>query len=135
MALRQWKKNKVWIWRAIDGISRESVGYVLGDRTDKTLKTLVQKVDTGKCTFVTDHWEGVYRCLPQERHITGKDLTYPIEQTNSDIRHRLARFKRKTKASSRSVDMVQKSLKLFHFFQDKPQNIALYVAPLLAFFS
>lgn len=25
--------------------------------------------------------------IPKNRHITGKDLTFPIKQTNSDIRH------------------------------------------------
>lgn len=56
--------------------------------------------------------------LPEDRHFTGKDLTFPIEATNSDIRHRLARFVRKTKASSRSRQMVDLSLRLFHHLQN-----------------
>ena len=60
-------------------------------------------VDNKKRTFLTDEWEGVFGVLPENRHFFGKDLTYIIEQTNSDIHHRLPRFNRKTKASSRSL--------------------------------
>ena len=135
MALREWKKNKTWLWRAVDGISRKALAWHLGDRSDLSLKALLQKIDNGLCAFVTDEWEGFFRCLPENRHFFGKDLTFTIESTNSDIRHRLARFKRKTKASSRSLDMVHRSLILFHHFQDNPQNLANTLNPLLAFFS
>lgn len=70
---------------------------------------------------MTDKWPGFFRLLPEDRHFYGKDLTFPIEQTNSDIRHRLARFVRRTKASSRSLQMVDLSLKLYNHFQD-PDN-------------
>lgn len=129
------EKNTLWIWRAIDGVSRRALSWKLGNRSDKDLKALVEKVDNRRCTFITDEWEGFFRTLPQERHLYGKDLTFPIESTNSDIRHRLARFKRKTKATSRSADMVHKTLKLFHFFQDNAHHVASYMAPLIAFFS
>jgi insertion element IS1 protein InsB len=72
--------------------------------------------------------------LPEDRHFFGKDLTYVIEQTNSDIRHRLARFKRKTKASSRSISMVHASLKLFHYFQDNPENVSEFTNSFSSFF-
>jgi insertion element IS1 protein InsB len=84
---------------------------------------------------MTDEWEGFLRTLPRERHLYGKELTFPIEQTNSDIRHRLARFKRKTKATSTSADMVHKTLTLFHFFQDSAHHVTTYIAPLITFFS
>ena len=80
--------------------------------------------------FFDNYSEGFFRVLPQERHFFAKvfteifkgDLTFPIEQTNSDIRHRLARFKRKTKASSPSIEMINNSIKLFHFFQENHPN-------------
>lgn len=135
MAFREWKKNKIWLWRAVDGISRRALAWHLGDRSDASLRALIQKVDDGLCTFVTDEWEGFFRCLPENRHFFGKDLTFTIESTNSDIRHRLARFKRKTKASSRSVDMVHHSLNLFHHFQGSLQNLEAALNPFLSFFS
>ena len=134
MAFCEWKKKKVWIWRAIDGVSREPLGWELGSRGDSCPKRLIKRVDTGTCTFVTDEWGGFFRLLPEERHFYGKDLTFPIEATNSDIRHRLARFVRKTKASSRSLDMVHASLSLFHALQ-REETLEALLKPLLSFFS
>ena len=134
MAFCEWKKNKVWIWRAVDGVSRRAIAWHVGDRSDASLKKLIRRIDDGKCIFVTDEWEGFFRCLPEDRHFFGKDLTFVIESTNSDIRHRLARFKRRSKASSRSLDMVNRSLILFHYFQDNQKNLQEVIQPLLSFF-
>src|ERR1700691_2461286 len=40
---------------------------------------------------------GYHRLIPESQLFTGKDLTVPIEQDNSNIRHFLARFRRRTK--------------------------------------
>jgi IS1 family transposase len=40
---------------------------------------------------------GFFQSFARGKAFFGKDLTYVIEQTNSDIRHHLARFKRKQK--------------------------------------
>ena len=53
--------------------------------------------------------------------MTGKDLTFPIEQDNSNIRHYLARFRRRSKVTSRSKDMVDVSLRLLHHLAN-PNN-------------
>lgn len=63
----------------------------------------------------------------------GKDLTFPIEASNSDLRHWLARMTRKTKASSRSLEMVGLSLALAHHMRD-PQVMRSYTDPLLSLF-
>ena len=55
---------------------------------------------------MTDDWEGFQRVIPQEQLFTGKDLTFPIEQDNSDVRHHLARFRRRSKVTSRARHMV-----------------------------
>ena len=131
----QRKKKPLWIWRGINGVSRRALGWQLGGRDDASLQGLIQKIDDGKCIFVTDEWGGFFRILTEKRHFFGKDLTFPIESTNSDIRHRLARFKRKSKVTSRSLDMVERSLLLFHFFQDYPQNLQPLIHSFLSFFS
>ncbi len=64
---------------------------------------------------------------------SGKDLTFPIEATNSDLRHRLARFHRRSKVTSRSLDMVHASIKLFEHFKNE-QNLEDMTSPLLSFF-
>ena len=86
------QKNKVWLWRAIDGVTRHPLEWQIDHRGDSTLIKLLTKLIAQTCFFITDEWPGFFRLLPQDRHFYGKDLTFPIEQTHSDIRHRLACF-------------------------------------------
>jgi len=118
----------------VDSVSRQSLGWELGSRGDGCARRLIQKVDTGSCSFVTDEWPGFFRLLPEDRHFYGKDLTFPIEASNGDIRHRLARFVRKTKASSRSLHMVHLSLALTHHLQN-PDALQSYLQPFISIFS
>jgi len=112
------KENKVWLWRAIDGQTRRPLAWVLGDRTSTTVKKLMDRVDDGTCIFVTDEYAPFFTQLPPDRHYYGKDLTFPIEQSNSDIRHWLARFIRKSKSSSRCIKMLAASITLMHHVQE-----------------
>lgn len=63
---------------------------------------------------MTDDWKGFHRLIPENQLFTGKDLTFPIEQDNSDIRHDTARFRRRTKVASKSLEMVDLTLRLRH---------------------
>ncbi|MGH9350728.1 MAG: IS1 family transposase [Terriglobia bacterium] len=85
-------------------------------------------------TFLTDNWEGFHRLIPEGQLFTGKDLTFPIEQDNSNIRHCLARFRRRTKVVSKSKTMVDLSLRLHHHLH-QPQNYAATLAIFLSIFS
>ena len=67
---------------------------------------------------VTDDWEGYHRLIPDDQLFTGKDLTVPIEQDNSNIRYFLARFRRRAKVVSKVVEMVDLSLRIYHHFHD-----------------
>jgi insertion element IS1 protein InsB len=95
---------------------------------------ILSRVDTGTYSFVTDEWGGFFRLLPEDRHFYGKDLTFPSEFTNNYIRHRLARFHRRSKVTSRSSDMVEASLSLFHHLQS-PETLDALLNSFLAFFS
>jgi insertion element IS1 protein InsB len=75
---------------------------MLGGRDDATCQKLLDKVGIEGKTFLTDDWEGFHRLIPEDQLFTGKDLTFSIEQDNSDIRHFLARFRRRTKVVSKS---------------------------------
>jgi IS1 family transposase len=109
------------------------VAWVLGKRNKKTFKRLYAKVKHLKnCIFYTDGWEVFAKVLPKTRHIVGKSYTYIIESNNSNTRHHLGRFTRKTKVVSRSVDAIDLSLKLwqaltlpdvFQHFQQKALSI------------
>ena len=86
----------------------------MGKRDTATFKRLYEKVKhLTTCTFYTDHWDAFAKVLPPDRHIMGKEHTITIEQDNSNTRHHLARFTRRTKVVSRSVEMVDISLRLW----------------------
>jgi hypothetical protein len=94
-------------------------------------KRLIDRVNDGECVLTTDDGAGFYQLLPEDRHFPGKDLTFPIEASNSDIRHRLAWFARRTKAFSRSLHMVHARLKLSHHLQDE-SVLQSYLNPLIS---
>ncbi len=72
--------------------------------------------------------------LPEAQLFTGKDLTFPIKQDNSNVRHCLARFRRRTKVVSKCRTMVDLSLRLLHHLQN-PTSFASYAKQLAAIFS
>lgn len=111
------KENKLWLWRAIDGQTRRPLAWELGDRSTETLGRLIKKVDDGQCDFITDEYPGFFTLIPEDRHYYGKDLTFPIEQSNSDLRHWLARFIRRSKSTTRSIAMLASSITLMHAVQ------------------
>ncbi|MGH8477333.1 MAG: hypothetical protein ACRER2_16475 [Methylococcales bacterium] len=67
--------------------------------------------------------------------MTGKDVTYPIEQDNSNIRHFLARFRRRTKVVSKYKKMVDSALQRYHYLHDNPENFKDYQVVLLSIVS
>ena len=87
---------------------------MLGNRDTATFKRLYNKVKHLKhCIFYTDDWDAFAKVLPKERHIIGKKHTVAIEQDNSNTRHHLGRFTRRTKVVSKRDTMVDTSLKLW----------------------
>ena len=101
----------------------------------KTCQKLLDKIGLEGKTFVTDDWEGYHRLIPDDQLFTGKDLTVSIEQDNSNIRHFLARFRRRTKVVSKVVEMVDLSLRIYHHFHDNLDAFAEKAAVFRAIFS
>ena len=95
------------------------MAWVLGRRDDATCRKLLARTGTKGIIFVTDDWDGYHRLIPSAQLFTGKDLTVPIERDNSNIRHFLARFRRRTKVVSKCPRMVDLSLRLYHHFHDQ----------------
>ena len=101
---------------------------MLGGRDDATCRKRLDKVGLKGKTFITDDWEGYRRVIPEAQLFTGKDLTFPIEQDNSNVRHCLARFRRRTKVVSKCRTMVDLSLRLLQH----PAAFASYAQRLAA---
>ncbi|MBF0561915.1 MAG: IS1 family transposase [Alphaproteobacteria bacterium] len=116
-------------------MGRRTVAWVPGGRDDATCQKLLDKIGIKGKTFITDDWEGYHRLIPEDQLFTGKDLTFPIEQDNSNVRHFLARFRRRTKVVSKVKEMVDLSLRLYHHLHDNPENLASLLAVFLYIFS
>ena len=102
-------------------MARRTLAWELGGRDDATCRRLLDKVGVEGNVFLTDDWEGFHRLIPEEQLFTGKDLTFPIEQDNSDVRHHLARFRRRSKVTSRARHMVDGALRLLCHLR-QPEN-------------
>ena len=83
---------------------------------------------------MTDDWEGFQRVIPREQLFTGKELTFPIEQDNGEVRHHLARFRRRSKVTSRARHMVDGALRLLCHLR-QPANFLQYRDNFLSIFS
>ena len=90
------------------------MAWVFGGRDSATFQRLYDKVNWLKdCRFYTDSWDAFSKVLPSERHIIGKIHTVDIERDNSNTRHNLGRFARRTKIVSKSAVMVNTTIKLW----------------------
>ena len=89
-------------------------------RDTATFRRLYKKVSkiTDNCIFYTDNWDSFAKVLLKDRHIIGKSHTSSIERDNSNTRHNISRFTRKTKVVSHKKEMVDKSIKLWVSFQN-----------------
>ncbi len=130
MAFPKKKSEKLWIWRAYDPIARRTIAWVLGGRDDATCQKLLDKIGLEGKTFITDDSAGYHRLIPEDQLLTGKDLTVSIEQDNSNIRHFVARFRRRTKVVSKVVEMVDLSLRVYHHFHD---NVEAFIEKVAVF--
>jgi IS1 family transposase len=107
-------KTKHWLIQAVDRRRRKTVAWVLGGRERTTFRRLYDKVKhLENCIFYTDHWNAFAEVLPAERHVVGKSGTFTIEQNNSNTRHHLERFTRRTKIVSKSKDRVDLTIRLW----------------------
>jgi insertion element IS1 protein InsB len=111
------------------------VAWVLGSRDDATCQRLLAKIGLQGKTFVADNWDGFRRLIPPDQLLTGKQYTHDIERDNSNIRHFLARFRRRTKVVSKQPYMVNLSLRLYHHLHDNLDNLKDYLQQFTYIFS
>ena len=103
------KKNKQWIWLAIDQDTGEIVGMAIGDRSQATAEQLWKSLPGvyRLCAVsYTDFWEAYSNILPSCRHrAVGKETgqTNHIERFNCTLRQRVSRLVRKTLSFSQKL--------------------------------
>ncbi|MFV0386070.1 IS1 family transposase [Paracoccus sp. (in: a-proteobacteria)] len=90
------------------------LGVHLGGRGAEDLKDFLKAFPEakGKITF-TDDYASYAAVLPQGTHFTGKSLTQKLESLNANVRHRLARFARRTRCTTKCPRMAYLSALLF----------------------
>jgi IS1 family transposase len=71
----------------------------------KVLKTRLEQRYSPRI-YQTDAYPVYTKELEERKHRVGKDLTYAIEQHNSDTRHYGGRFKRKSKVVTKKPQRV-----------------------------
>ena len=107
------KKNKIWLWTAVNGHEAGILAWVLGDRSAATFWQLWLVLRCWKCfLYITDAYR-VYRCFIDEGdHLVSKLAMTRVEGENSRLRHYLARLHRKTFCYSKSKEMLRYSIRL-----------------------
>jgi IS1 family transposase len=96
----------------------------LGDHSAETFKPLWAIVSLWRCYFyVTDGWSVYPQFISEGDQIISKTYMTRVEGENTRLRHYLARLHRKTLCYSKSVEMLQHSIRLLiHYlkFWDVP---------------
>jgi len=103
------KRNKQWVWIALDADSREVVALVVGDRSQATAQTLwdalPQAYQDGAICY-TDEWEAYAAVIPPDQHRPVKKdsgKTNYLERFNCTLRQRVSRLVRKTLSFSKKL--------------------------------
>ena len=90
------------------GVGRDAVAQIY-----RKVKSLVPEI-LCICTDANSCYEVAFRDMGiKEQHVITKAETHLIESSNSSIRDNLARFNRRTKRFSKTVEMLQITLDLF----------------------
>ena len=112
------KKNKLWIWKALDKNTRHLLDWECGNRDKDTLEKLTARLAVVNVEmYYTDKWHVYETVLPASKHIQTKAETHQIERNNRRMRHWLGRFKRKSIIVSKTVERVDLTIALFARFR------------------
>ena len=104
------KKNKYWIWLALDRETREIVGVHIGDRSVIGAQALWDSLPSVYRQYAfcyTDFWDAYGKIFPSKRHkAIGKEtgLTNHIERLNNTFRQRISRLVRKSLSFSKKIE-------------------------------
>ena len=111
------KTHKLWLWKAVDNTTGQLLDWQVGKRDVKTLTPLLDRIEArfAPNPYITDDWGPYSQVIPETQLVQNKALTSRIESHNSNTRHWFKRFTRKSKVVSKSISMVELTLKLDAF--------------------
>ena len=88
--------------------------WEVGCRGSRTLKRLWKRLQEWQIeVYCSDYWQPYAKLLPPGKLVQSKAETYTAEGIWSDLRHWLARFKRRGKVVSRSLEMLKHAVGLY----------------------
>jgi len=113
------KKDKQWIWLALNPRNRQIVAFHVGGRGEKDAQIFYDSIPSifkEQAAFFTDYWQAYACVIPEEKHFAiGKDsgLTAYIERFNGTLRQRASRLVRKALSFSKSLTNHIGAIKYF----------------------
>ena len=111
------KRQKLWLWKALDHDSGQLLDWECGRRDKATLKKLVDRLAQWEVKlYGTDQWVTYASVIPQDKLVQSKVTTHAIERHHCRQRHWFGRFKRKSIIVSKSQEMVNLTMVLFAKF-------------------
>jgi insertion element IS1 protein InsB len=113
----QKKRQKLWIWKALDRSTGELLDWECGRRDKATLKKMIDRLAQWDVKmYCTDKWSTYASVIPQDKLVQSKATTHDIERNHCRQRHWFGRFKRKSIIVSKSKEMVDLTMGLFARF-------------------
>ena len=115
------KKTKIWIWTTVNKHKPGIIDWVVGDRSSESFKPLWKRIKTwNSFWYVTDGYAVYKSFIEAISHIVSKTYMTRVEGENTRVSHYLARLKRKTLSYSKSLEMLEFSIKLLlHYLKYK----------------
>ena len=110
------KKNKQWIWIAMDVKSRQIIAFYVGYRSRESARKLWESIPESyreNATFYTDDWQAYKGIIPADRHRVVKRKTNHIERFNCTMRQRISRLVRKALSFSKKLKNHIGAIKYF----------------------
>jgi IS1 family transposase len=111
------KRQKLWIWKALDTVSGKLLDWECGRRDKKTLQKMVDRLTRWDVKrYCTDKWASYAWVSPKEKLVQSKATTHTLERNHCRQRHWFGRSKRKSIIVSKSEEMVDLTMALFAKF-------------------
>jgi len=111
------KRQKLWIWKALDQDTGQLLDWECGRRDKATLKKMVDRLASWDVkVYCTDQWGTYASVIPQDKLVQSNTTTHDIERNHCRQRHWFGRFQRKSIIVSKSKEMVDLTMALFARF-------------------
>jgi len=110
----QHKENRIWIAYALRKDTREVVDFVVGRRTNKTLKCITNTLILSEAKRInTDKLRNYRSLIPRSIHKTKQFGTNHIERMNLTLRTHLKRLNRRTICFSKKQKYLEAHLRIY----------------------